>query len=200
MAQLILASTSRYRLQLLERLGLTVETHDPNVDETEHRGEEASQLAARLANAKADSVADRVDSTGAVIIGADQAAALDGELLRKPGDRATALRQLMACQGKVVSFHTACTVIDPRSGRRLQGVDQTRVSFLTLDERRLERYIELEQPFDCAGGFKAEGLGIVLFDSIESSDPTALLGLPLIWLSRALRDLAVDPLDPEADG
>ena len=200
MARLILASTSRYRLQLLERLGLTVETHDPNVDETEHPGEEASKLAARLANAKADSVADRVDSTGAVIIGADQAAALDGELLRKPGDRATALRQLMACQGKVVSFHTACTVIDQRSGRRLQGVDQTRVSFLTLDERRLERYIELEQPFDCAGGFKAEGLGIVLFDSIESSDPTALLGLPLIWLSRALRDLAVDPLDPEADG
>ncbi len=82
----------------------------------------------------------------------------------------------------------------------MQGMDHTRVSFITLDERRLERYIELEQPFDCAGGFKAEGLGIVLFDSIESSDPTALLGLPLIWLSRALRDLAVDPLEPGADG
>ena len=200
MAQLILASTSRYRLQLLERLGMPIETRDPNVDETEHAGEEASTLAARLANAKADSVADRMDPTNAIIIGADQAAALDGELLRKPGDPATALRQLMACQGKVVSFHTACTVIDARSGRRLQGVDHTRVNFLALDERRLERYIELEQPFDCAGGFKAEGLGIALFDSIESSDPTALLGLPLIWLSRALRDLAVDPLDPGADG
>ena len=140
---------------------------------------------------------ERYDS---IIIGADQAAALDGELLRKPGDRTTALRQLMACQGRVVSFHTACTVIDQKSGRRLHGVDYTRVSFLTLDERRLERYIELEQPLDCAGGFKAEGLGIVLFDSIESTDPTALLGLPLIWLSRALRDLAVDALDPGADG
>jgi septum formation protein len=200
MAQLILASTSRYRLQLLGRLGLPLETQDPEVDERKHAGEEASALAARLANAKASNVADRVDSTDAIIVGADQAAALDGELLRKPGDPTTALRQLTACQGKVVSFHTACTVIDQRSGRRLQGMDHTRVSFLTLDGRCLERYIEIEQPFDCAGGFKAEGLGIALFDSIESSDPTALLGLPLIWLSRALRDLAVDPFDPQADG
>ena len=200
MAQLILASTSRYRLQLLGRLGLPLETQDPKVDERKHTGEEASALATRLANAKASSVANRADSTDAIIIGADQTAALDGELLRKPGNPATALRQLTACQGKVVSFHTACTVIDQRSGRRLQGMDHTRVSFLTLDGRCLERYIELEQPFDCAGGFKAEGLGIALFDSIESADPTALLGLPLIWLSRALRDLAVDPFDPQADG
>ncbi len=199
MAQLILASTSRYRLQLLGRLGLALKTQDPKVDEKQHAGEEASELAIRLANAKASSVADRTDSTDAIIIGADQTAALDGALLRKPGDPTTALHQLTACQGKVVSFHTACTVIDQRSGRRLQGIDHTRVSFLTLDERCLERYIELEQPLDCAGGFKAEGLGIALFDSIESADPTALLGLPLIWLSRALRDLAVDPFEPQTD-
>ena len=200
MARLILASTSRYRLQLLGRLGLPLETQDPKVDERKHTGEEASALATRLANAKASSVADRADPADAIIIGADQTAALDGQLLRKPGDPTTTLRQLTACQGKVVSFHTACTVIDQRSGRRLQGMDHTRVSFLTLDKRCLERYIELEQPFDCAGGFKAEGLGIALFDSIESEDPTALLGLPLIWLSRALRDLAVDPFDPQVDG
>ena len=198
MPQLILASTSRYRLQLLERLGLPIDTRDPGVDETALPGEEGSKLAARLADAKADSVVERTPATEAVIIGADQVAALEGRLLRKPGDPTTALRQLMECQGKVVSFHTACTVIDRQSGRRLQGMDHTRVSFLTLDERRLERYIELERPLDCAGGFKAEGLGIVLFDSIESRDPTALLGLPLIWLCGVLRDFGVEPLDPVA--
>lgn len=198
MPRLILASTSRYRHQLLARLGLPIETRDPGVDETALPGEEGSKLAARLADAKADRVAERTPATGALIIGADQVAVLEGRLLGKPGDRTTALRQLMACQGQVVSFHTACTVIDRQSGRRVRGMDHTRVSFLTLDERRLERYIELEQPLDCAGGFKAEGLGIVLFDRIESRDPTALLGLPLIWLCAALRDLGVDPLDPLA--
>ena len=114
MAQLILASTSRYRLQLLGRLGLPLETQDPKVNERQHVGEKASALAIRLANEKASSVADRTDSTDAIIIGADQTAALDGALLRKPGDPTTALHQLTACQGKVVSFHTACTVIDQR--------------------------------------------------------------------------------------
>lgn len=200
MPQLILASTSPYRRQFLERLGLPIQTRDPNVDESAQPGEAASKLAVRLANAKADSVAERTDAADTIIIGADQVAALDGELLRKPGDRRTALRQLMACQGKVVSFHTACTVIDQKTDRRWQGMDHTQVSFLTLDERRLDRYIELEKPFDCAGGFKAEGLGIVLFDSIESTDPTALPGLPLIWLSSVLRELGVDPLGPVDEG
>jgi septum formation protein len=199
MPRLILASTSPYRRQLLERLGLPMEAHDPQVDETAKPREEGFELAPRLAAAKADSVAERTEAPEGVIIGADQVAALEGELLRKPGDRLTALRQLMACQGKVVSFHTACTVIDRRSGDRRHGMDHTRVRFLALDEQRLERYIQLEQPLDCAGGFKAEGLGIALFDSIESEDPTALLGLPLIWLCHALRDFGVDPLDPAAD-
>ena len=198
MPKLILASTSIYRRQFLARLGLPVDARDPQVDETAAPGEHAAKLAVRLANAKADSVAGRLPPTDAVVIGADQAAELEGRLLRKPGNRDTALRQLVACQGKVVSFHTACSVIDRQSGRRWQGMDHTRVSFRTLDERRLVRYIELEQPYDCAGGFKSEGLGIVLFDSIESTDPTGLLGLPLIWLSGVLREAGCDPLGREA--
>ena len=196
MPRLILGSTSRYRQQLLARLGLEVETRDPGVDEAAGRSEEAPKLAARLAHAKASNVAAATDLAEAIIIGADQVAALDGQLLRKPGNRETAIRQLMTCQGKIVSFHTACAVIDQRSGQRWEGIDHTRVSFLTLDKPRLERYIELEQAYDCAGGFKAEGLGIALFESIESTDPTALLGLPLIWLCGVLRNLGLNPLDP----
>jgi len=200
MPQLILASTSPYRRQCLERLGLPLQTKDPGVDETARPGEAAPELAIRLANAKADRVAEQTGPIDAIIIGADQVAELDGTLLRKPGDRATAIRQLLACQGKVVAFHTACAVIDRKSGRRWQGMDHTQVRFRTLDERRLGRYIELEKPLDCAGGFKAEGLGIVLFEAIESTDPTALLGLPLIWLSGVLRDVDFDPLDLAQDG
>ncbi|MDG2316200.1 MAG: Maf family protein, partial [Gammaproteobacteria bacterium] len=105
-----------------------------------------------------------------------------------------ALRQLIACQGKIVSFYTACCVIDLRSRELRQHTDQTQVKFLTLSKKQLERYIEIEKPFNCAGGFKAEGLGISLFQSITSTDPTALLGLPLIWLAGILRELDLDPL------
>ena len=196
MPHLILASTSPYRRQLLERLGLQVDVYDPSVDESAKPGEKASKLAIRLANAKADNMAEEIVDADSIIIGADQVAELDGELLRKPGEKHTALHQLMTCQKKVVSFHTACTVIDYRSKCRWEGIDHTKVKFLRLGERRLKRYIELEKPFDCAGGFKAEGLGIALFDSIESADPTALLGLPLIWLSAILREIGVDPLGP----
>lgn len=156
-------------------------------------------LAVRLATAKAYSVTDSDDAAAEIIIGADQVAALDGNLLRKPGDHETALLQLADCQGKTAVFNTAVTVLETGSGRAIQGFDRTEVEFLELSHRQLNRYLELERPYDCAGGFKAEGLGISLFRSIRSKDPTALLGLPLVWLAQVLRDLDLDPLDSSRD-
>ena len=196
MPRLILGSSSVHRRRLLARLRLDVETCVPDVDESAEAGETARELALRLADAKAERVTRAVGDTDTVIIGADQAAALNGRLLRKPGDRSTAIGQLLECRGATVSFHTACVVRDERTHRYFQGVDHTRVRFLDLDRGQIERYVELERPFDCAGGFKAEGLGIALFESIESTDPTALLGLPLIWLCAVLREIGLDPLDP----
>jgi septum formation protein len=188
--RLILASTSPYRRALLERLGLPFEALAPAVDETAGPRELPAELAARLAAAKAESV-----SAGqAIVIGSDQTAALGRTLLGKPGTHEAALEQLRACQGRAVVFHTAVVVVDGATGRRLHTVDRTRVHFARLGEGELARYLRAEQPYDCAGGFKAEGLGIALFERIESSDPTALVGLPLIWLSRTLRTLGLDPL------
>jgi septum formation protein len=195
MPRLILASASPYRRQLLERLGIPFDVRPADADESAVPGEDAPTLAARLATAKAQSIRTLNDDADEIIIGADQVAALDGELLRKPGDHDTALRQLSACQGETVVFSTATTVIDCNSGRQWYGLDSTAVVFLKLSQAHLSRYLELEQPYDCAGGFKAEGLGISLFRSIRSEDPTALLGLPLIWLTQVFRDLELDPLD-----
>ncbi len=195
MPRLILASASPYRRRLLERLGIPFDVRPADADESAVPGEDAPTLAARLATAKAQSIRTLNDDADEIIIGADQVAALDGELLRKPGDHDTALRQLSACQGETVMFSTATTVIDCNSGRQWYGLDSTAVVFLKLSQAHLSRYLELEQPYDCAGGFKAEGLGISLFRSIRSEDPTALLGLPLIWLTQVLRDLELDPLD-----
>ncbi len=194
MPQLILASTSPYRKEFLKRLGIPFDSKNPQVDESENEGETALKLAVRLAHAKAERIAKPIKDSNKIIIGADQTASINNQLLRKPGNRDNALRQLMACQGKVVSFYTACCVIDSRSGGLRQHTDQTQVRFLTLSKKQLERYIEIEKPFNCAGGFKAEGLGISLFQSITSTDPTALLGLPLIWLAGILRELDLDPL------
>ena len=196
MSQLILASTSPYRKISLKRLGLTFDIASPKVDEISLDGEQALELATRLAYLKAHEVAGQLKTTNNIIIGADQAASVDNVLLRKPGDHNKAVNQLMACQGKVVSFYMACCVIDSRSDKIHQGVDHTKVQFLTLKKEQLERYIEIEKPMNCAGAFKAEGLGITLFQSIKSSDPTALLGLPLIWLTNTLRKIGLDPLQP----
>jgi septum formation protein len=185
-----LASTSRYRRELLERLGLPFEVRKPNADESALPGEAPERMAERLAAAKARGVA----SKDALVIGSDQVASLDGRLLRKPGDRNVAVAQLTACQGKVVVFHTAVLLLDTNSGAAWTHVDRTDVRFATLAPAALARYVELEQPYDSAGSFKAEGLGIALFESIESRDPTALIGLPLIWLAGALRKAGLDPL------
>lgn len=192
--KLILASTSRYRRELLARLGLPFETRAPDTDETPLPGEAPDALAARLAQAKARAIW----TAGAIVIGADQAASLEGLRLQKPGGHTEAMRQLRAAQGKDVVFHTAVTVIDG-SGREWSHVDRTEVRFRRLTDAELERYLALEQPYDCAGSFKSEGLGVVLFERIASSDPTALIGLPLIWLAATLKAADLSPLAAPRD-
>jgi septum formation protein len=192
MPQIILASTSRYRRELLERLRLPFVTRSPDVPEIARDGETPADMAARLALAKARSIAD----AGAIVIGSDQVASLDGRLLRKPGSPDIAVAQLRAAQGKVVQFHTAVALIATDTGETLEHVDRTAVRFRRLDDVALERYVELESPLDCAGSFKAEGLGVALFEQISSEDPTALIGLPLIFVANALKQLGADPLKP----
>jgi 7-methyl-GTP pyrophosphatase len=193
MARLILASTSPYRGELLRRLRVPFETRSPATEELEVAGEAPERMAARLAAAKAASVAD----AGALVLGADQVASLRGRVLRKPGRHSAALDQLRACQGESVVFHTAVELIDSGSGRHWSHVDRTEVHFARLGDSALAQYLRLEEPYDCAGSFKAEGLGVALFDRIDSSDPTALIGLPLIWLAGALRAAGLDPLAAE---
>lgn len=184
---LVLGSTSRYRAELLRRLTPHFRQAAPDVSETQQPGENPAALAARLALAKAEAVARR--HPGAVVIGSDQVAELDGEALGKPGTAANAREQLARCSGRAVLFHTALCVVDARGGT-LQAhadIDLTTVQFRALSAGEIERYVEREQPLDCAGSFKSEGLGIALFERIENDDPSALIGLPMIALCRLLR-------------
>lgn len=183
---LILASTSPYRKDLLSRLGLPFQILPSNADEAAMDGETSANLAQRLANAKAQEVWTL--HPGSVVIGSDQVADMDGQRLGKPGTVERAVEQLQACSGKTVNFYTAVTVLAP-NGSRHDHIDITGVSFRELDLEEIRRYVETEKPLDCAGAFKAEALGISLFRSISNQDPTALTGLPLIWLSQCLRDL-----------
>ncbi len=184
MPRLILASTSRYRQQLLERLRLPFETARPEVDETPAAGESPLALAQRLAAAKAGAIA--ASAPDAWVIGSDQVAELDGTALGKPGTMDTAQRQLTAMSGRSVRFHTAVALSGP--GFNQTVCDLTEVRFRTLSLAEIERYLVAEQPLDCAGSFKCEGLGISLFEAIDNRDPTALVGLPLIPLCGLLRD------------
>jgi septum formation protein len=189
---LVLGSTSRYRRELLARLTSSFRVHAPAVDESARAGEAPASLAARLAVAKAHAVA--AACPGALVIGSDQVAELDGIALGKPGTVEAACAQLRACSGRTVAFHTALCVVDARdpTARVHADADLTRVVFRPLDEGAIERYVEAERPLDCAGSFKAEGLGITLFERIESIDPTALVGLPLIALARLLRGAGIE--------
>jgi septum formation protein len=182
---LILASTSRYRAALLGRFGLAFNTAGPAVDEAEQTGESPRERALRLSEAKAEAVA--VQYPDAVIIGGDQVAALGTRVLRKPGNANTCREQLRLLSGSTAEFHTACTVRCVSAALKLTHVDTTTVALRALADLEIDRYIEHEQPFDCAGGFKAEALGITLFERMDSQDPTAIVGLPLIWLAGALR-------------
>lgn len=188
--QILLASTSAYRRALLARLGLAFACEAPETDETPHPGESPEALVARLAEAKATAVAYRHPES--LVIGGDQVAALDSTILGKPGHHLRAVQQLTTLSGRTVAFHTAVCVQHVATGRRLSHVDTTRVHFRKLDTQDIERYLQAEQPYDCAGSFKSEGLGISLFERIESQDPTALVGLPLIVLCRFLRELGLE--------
>lgn len=188
---LFLASTSPYRRDLLSRLSIPFTTAAPLTDESAQSGELPARLAARLAVEKARAVA--ISNPGAVVIGSDQVAELDGTALGKPGDHETARRQLRASAGRVLLFHTAVHVI-AADGRAFSAIDLTRVHFRALTDTEIENYLRREKPYDCAGSFKAEGLGITLFDAIDSQDPTALVGLPLIATARLLRLAGIDPL------
>jgi septum formation protein len=188
---LILASTSTYRAALLRRIFGRFECMAPEVIELPAQDESPAATASRLAQAKAQAVAAR--HPGAVVIGSDQVAELDGRVLGKPGSASAMREQLQASNGRMVIFHTAVCVIGP-DGSEYRVTDLTRVRFRALSSNEIDRYVEREPSFDCAGGFKAEALGIVLFETIESRDPTALIGLPLIATCRLLRLADLDPL------
>ncbi len=183
--RVILASTSRYRADLLRRLLPDFEQVAPDADETPRADEAPAERASRLAIAKTRTVARHAPD--AVVIGSDQVAALNGDILRKPGDARTAHAQLAQSSGKVVNFFTAVCIIAADSTEHCL-LDTTRVHFRSLDDATIERYVGAEQPLDCAGSFKCEGLGIALFERVESIDPTALIGLPLIGVAKLLRN------------
>jgi len=187
----ILASTSRYRAELLRRITGKFRQLSPEVDETRRPNEVPAALARRLAHAKALAVAER--HPGSVVIGSDQVAALADEVLGKPGSLERARDQLAACSGRKVIFHTAVCIADVRDGLRCcEATDVTRAVFRRLDPVTIARYLEREHPLDCAGSFKAEGLGIALFEHIDSGDPTGLIGLPLITTCRLLQAIGIE--------
>lgn len=185
--ELVLASGSRYRRELLARLVPEFRVAAPDIDEAPLDGEAPLALAVRLAEAKALAVARA--APGAVVIGSDQVAELSGRPVGKSGSREAAIAQLTASSGKTVAFHTALAVVDGRVAPPAirAACDRTEVVFRTLSADEIARYVDRENPIDCAGSFKAEGAGIALFERIRSDDPTALIGLPLIALARLLR-------------
>jgi septum formation protein len=187
---LILASSSVYRRALLERLRIPFITQSAGVDETPLANESPAESVARLARAKASAVAARHPQ--AWVIGSDQTAVLTDEagitrMVGKPGTKEHCVRQLQDASGRTLRFLTAVAIINDTAGGRHEFTDTTRVRFRTLDQATIERYVESESPLDCAGGFKSEGLGISLCESVESDDPSALIGLPLIRLAAVLR-------------
>jgi len=190
--KLVLGSTSRYRRALLTRLGLPFEVAAPDVDETPLPGEVPSATALRLSEAKARAVGARFP--GALVIGSDQVADCAGRAVSKPGTRDRALSELRILSGQTIVFHTGVALLDVASGRCQRAMVDVTSTFRTLTDAEIETYLDREQPYDCAGGVKSEALGIVLFERIASDDPTALVGLPLIALSRMLRAEGLDPL------
>lgn len=189
MRPLILASTSRYRRELLARLGLPFETDRPETDESPLPGEAPEATAMRLAVEKARAVAMR--HPGALIIGSDQVASIGGERFGKPGSVDRAIAQLQAMRGRSIVFHTAVALLDAKTGAAPVLCVPTEVTFRALSDDEIERYVARELPLDCAGSAKSEGLGIALLESMRGDDPNALVGLPLIALCRLLREAGV---------
>jgi septum formation protein len=189
---LILASTSPYRRELLARLRLPFDVTSPEVDETALPGEAPAALASRLALAKAQAVAARHPQ--AVVIGSDQVCELDGQAIGKPGNFERARAQLLRLSGRRATFHTAVAVVCVSTGFKHHDMATVQVQFRPLDGAEIEHYLRLDEPYDCAGSARCETLGITLLHSIESDDPTALIGLPLIRTAQMLRSAGIDPL------
>jgi len=184
---IILASSSPYRRDLLDRFLDRFEAVDPEVDETNTQNLGPADLAPSLARRKAEAVA--VNARNALVIGADQLAVLEDRVLGKPGDHARAVEQLLAAAGKPVTFLTAVCILDPVGRARYEHMDTTVVRFRKFDRRLAESYLRHDKPYDCAGSFKLEGAGFVLFESVKTDDPTALVGLPMIWVADRLLQL-----------
>jgi septum formation protein len=184
---IILASSSHYRRGLLDRFLTEYQAVSPELDESQVGDESPREHAARLARQKAEAVASK--HAGHLIIGADQLAVLDQRVLGKPGDHPNAIDQLLAASGKALQFLTAVCVLDPLGRRRYEHIDETIVRFRRFDRRLAENYLRHDKPYDCAGSFKIEGAGFVLFESVSTDDPTALIGLPMIWLAGKLQEL-----------
>jgi septum formation protein len=183
---LVLASGSRYRAALLQRLGVPFEAVAADVDERRFPQETAEALAERLARTKASSLKVRFRERW--ILGSDQVASLGGQFFGKPGTRAAAIEQLALSSGRTLTFYTAVALFGPTPKQIFTAIDQTRVRFRSLTAEEIARYVDAEKPFDCAGSFRCEGLGIALFDKIESTDPTGLIGLPLIAVRKLLAE------------
>ncbi len=184
MYPIVLGSTSPFRRELLAKLGLPFVTDAPQTDETAMAGETPADLVRRLASAKAHDVGAR--HPDALVIGSDQVACIDGQILGKPGDRETAIRQLTAATGRTVTFHTGLCLLNTATGREQSAVEPFEVQFRPLSTAQIERYVDREQPYNCAGSFKSEGLGITLFSALHGRDPNTLIGLPLILLVEML--------------
>ena len=185
--RIILASSSSYRRGLLDRFLDNYETITPDVDESNDQGLPPAELATYLARKKAETIA--INARNALIIGADQLAVRDDQVLGKPGDHQKAVEQLLAASGKAVTFLTAICILDPITRTRFEHTDVTTVRFRQFDLRLVEAYLRRDEPYDCAGSFKLEGAGFVLFESVKTDDPTALIGLPMIWLADRLLQL-----------
>ncbi len=192
MRRLILASTSPYRKQLLERLGLAFQTAKPDIDESALAGEAPKDTALRLSMAKARAVAAAWPDS--IVIGSDQVASCEGRRLDKPGSHANAVEQLSWLSGRIAQFDTGLSLLDTGTGRIAAEVVRCRVHFRTLSPDRIEAYLRREQPYDCAGSAKAEGLGIALIERIETDDPTSLIGLPLIAVTKLLEEFGISPV------
>jgi len=184
---IVLASASRYRRSLLDRFLDEYEAVSPDIDESNAEGLSPKKLARRLARTKAETVS--MQARDSLVIGADQLADLDGQVLGKPGDHQKAVEQLLAASGQTVTFRTAVCILDPVGRSRYEHIDKTTVRFRQFDRRLAETYLRHDEPYDCAGSFKIEGAGFVLFESVQTDDPTALIGLPMIWVSDVLLEL-----------
>lgn len=184
---IVLASSSPYRRSLLDRFLDDYETVSPNIDESNAEGLSPKKLARYLARKKAEAVS--MNARDALVIGADQLAVIDDHVLGKPGNHQKAVEQLLAAAGQVVTFLTAVCILDPVERSRYEHIDKTKVHFRQFDRRLADAYLHHDEPYDCAGSFKLEGAGFVLFESVSTNDPTALIGLPMIWVADRLLQL-----------